>query len=520
MEDLDVVNAFTDSDIFHGHLEGVADSDHDTTLGGSVKLGDGKRVDIGGGDKLLRLFVGILTGGTVKNKEHFLGSVGHYLLHHTLGLGEFLHQTGLVVESAGCVDEHHIHIVGFRGGYSVECHSGGVAPFLLFDHRYADSLSPEFQLGNRCLAECVGGSDHHFVACLLVLVGKFANGGGLAYTVDTHYHYYVGLFILWDFKVSETLLRFFGFYKHIRDLFAEKTVELGGTHIFVAGGTIAKKVDDFEGGIHSDVACDKRLLKVVEHLVVYLALACHGMCEFVKKTGFGLFKTGVEFLFIFLSKNLLEESHISFDLFCKINTTSQNYKNSVVSTFLYFYFTFIIYSICFYAKQSLILRLNGIFPQIFNPLMGIFKKEIPSIKEILDGRDEQIDRFCRLCAIIDSCYPDLRLEVSAKELLKCSLSLPCPIEYNWYYLIVRKDLTVSVKENYDNADDKEMMEIVRDIIDRYNSSDSYSEAQKKFEASLISGDRKPRKTGLLDFIRILLYLLIMLFLGIILYRCS
>lgn len=152
--------------------------------------------------------------------------------------------------------------------------------------------------------------------------------------------------------------------------------------------------------------------------------------------------------------------------------------------------------------------------------MGIFKKEIPSIKEILDGRDEQIDRFCRLCAIIDSCYPDLRLEVSAKELLKCSLSLPCPIEYNWYYLIVRKDLTVSVKENYDNADDKEMMEIVRDIIDRYNSSDSYSEAQKKFEASLISGDRKPRKTGLLDFIRILLYLLIMLFLGIILYRCS
>ena len=44
-----------ESDIFHGDTEMVGDTDHDTPLGGTVQLGHGQGVHLGGGGKLFRL---------------------------------------------------------------------------------------------------------------------------------------------------------------------------------------------------------------------------------------------------------------------------------------------------------------------------------------------------------------------------------------------------------------------------------------------------------------------------------
>ena len=56
MENLKIIDAFAETDIFDGNLELVRDSDHYTTFGRTVKFGDGKLVHLSGGHELTCLF--------------------------------------------------------------------------------------------------------------------------------------------------------------------------------------------------------------------------------------------------------------------------------------------------------------------------------------------------------------------------------------------------------------------------------------------------------------------------------
>ena len=57
----------------------------------------GKRRDIGGCGKLLRLLEGILTRRAVEDEKYFVWGVGNYLRHDTLDFRELVHQAHLVV---------------------------------------------------------------------------------------------------------------------------------------------------------------------------------------------------------------------------------------------------------------------------------------------------------------------------------------------------------------------------------------------------------------------------------------
>ena len=59
VEDLQVVDAFADADIFDRNLELVGDADDHATLGGAVELGQSQSVDFSGGSELLGLFDGV-----------------------------------------------------------------------------------------------------------------------------------------------------------------------------------------------------------------------------------------------------------------------------------------------------------------------------------------------------------------------------------------------------------------------------------------------------------------------------
>ena len=61
VEDLQVVYAFTDTDVLDRDLELVGDADDDAALGGAVELGQREGVDLGGSSELLGLFDGILS---------------------------------------------------------------------------------------------------------------------------------------------------------------------------------------------------------------------------------------------------------------------------------------------------------------------------------------------------------------------------------------------------------------------------------------------------------------------------
>lgn len=75
-ENLKIVNAFTDSNIFHRNFELIADSDHHTAFGSAVELGYGESVNLCGCHKLACLLKSILSGGAVKHEKDLLGASG------------------------------------------------------------------------------------------------------------------------------------------------------------------------------------------------------------------------------------------------------------------------------------------------------------------------------------------------------------------------------------------------------------------------------------------------------------
>ena len=91
------------------------------------------------------------------------------------------------MQTSGGVDDDHVGVVGFRAAEGVESYRCRVAAHLLFHDVDADPLAPDAELFDGCCTEGVGGSEIHFLASVLKLVGEFADGGGLSHTIDTHY---------------------------------------------------------------------------------------------------------------------------------------------------------------------------------------------------------------------------------------------------------------------------------------------------------------------------------------------
>ena len=171
----------------------MTDTDDHSALGRSVQFGDGHSCYFSGSRKLSGLFEGILSGASIQYKQHFVWSIGNLLLHHTLYLGEFVHESLLVVQSAGSIYQHHIGIVGQGACQSVKCHAGRIAAHVLLDYRHTHTFAPDAQLLHGSSAEGIGSSQIHLQSCFLELIGQFAYCGGLAHSVHSHHHHHVGL---------------------------------------------------------------------------------------------------------------------------------------------------------------------------------------------------------------------------------------------------------------------------------------------------------------------------------------
>ena len=168
--------------------------------------------------KLLGLLKGILPRRAIQHKHHLMRSIGDHLGHHVANLGQLVHQTHLVVQTAGRVDQHHIGSVGHGRLQRIEGYRGGVTTHLLADHRRPGPLGPDGQLIDGCGAERVGGSDIDLAAGPCELGGQLTDRRRLSGSIYTHHHQHVGHS---GFHLdSEVLLRAGGLLHQKGDLLA------------------------------------------------------------------------------------------------------------------------------------------------------------------------------------------------------------------------------------------------------------------------------------------------------------
>ena len=164
--------------------------------------------------------------------------IWHQFLHHAAYLGQLVHQPHLVVQSACCVNNHNIALLGYGRLECVVGHAGGVGTHALLHNGDTYTVSPQLQLLDSGGTEGVGGTEYHLTSGLLVAVGQLGDSGGLADTVDTHHEYHV--WTLWQRGIKrlrklEVTVRIVidGVSQYLRYLCTEYGVQLRGGDILV-----------------------------------------------------------------------------------------------------------------------------------------------------------------------------------------------------------------------------------------------------------------------------------------------
>ena len=90
------------------------------------------------------------------------------------------------MQSPGCVDNDHVGLLCLGMRNRVVGHRCRISSHFLFDHGNSDTLAPDVELLDGGCAEGVGGSQNHFLAFGLKLVGQFGDSGGFAHTIDAY----------------------------------------------------------------------------------------------------------------------------------------------------------------------------------------------------------------------------------------------------------------------------------------------------------------------------------------------
>ena len=178
---------------------------------------------------------------------------------------------------------------------------GGVGVHALLHDGHIHAVGPELQLLDGGCAEGVGSTEHDFLACELVLIGKFGDGGGFAHTVDSNHENHIGF--VWEGGVEIFGEKAVVFAEQGGDFGPEDRVEFAGAYVFVAFDAFLQFVDDFESGFDPDVGGNQALFDIVENSVVDGGFAENGTGNLGEQALFGFIETGVEgLLFLFSTK--------------------------------------------------------------------------------------------------------------------------------------------------------------------------------------------------------------------------
>ena len=148
--------------------------------------------------------------------------------------------------------------------------------------------------------EGVCRTEIYFLAGFLKLVGQFADGGCLAYTIDTHDKDDIGLVVSGEIPAIRVGSSRLG--EELGYLVAQDTIEFRGGDIFVTRHTLFDSLDNLQGRIYAHIRGDEHFLQVVEDFIIDLRFAGYCARQLRENTLLGLFQTLVERLLFLLVK--------------------------------------------------------------------------------------------------------------------------------------------------------------------------------------------------------------------------
>ena len=256
---------------------------------------------------MLGLLEGVLAGTTIEDEHYIMRCIRHKFLHNALNLRKLVHQAFLVVQTACSIDENDICVVCNCAVECIESHTGWVAAHLLLDDWNANPFAPNTYLLNCSSTECVGCSKHDLQASFLELIGELAYSCGLAHTIHAYNKDNIRSLIGRDLETFSIVC--IVFRKQLCDFIAKNVVELVSRDVLVSFNSSLDALDNVEGRIHAYITCNEDFLKVVEHLVIYLRLACNGTRQFAEETFLRLLKPLIERFLLLFGKEI-KESHI------------------------------------------------------------------------------------------------------------------------------------------------------------------------------------------------------------------
>ena len=145
----DIFDAFAESDKFDRQFKLASDRQNDAAAGRPVKFGENQSRASGGITESARLAERVLAGGGIENQKDFVRRVFDFFTDGATDLVQFLHQVGLGLQSACCIDDGDVGsdfdclVDGF------ECNAGRIGALFSGDDLATDTLGPDRQLLDR-----------------------------------------------------------------------------------------------------------------------------------------------------------------------------------------------------------------------------------------------------------------------------------------------------------------------------------------------------------------------------------
>ena len=180
-------------------------------------------------------------------------------------LFQLVHQFGLVLQTAGGVDQQHVELLLFCRTQCVEGKARGIRALGSGDNRRFGAFAPNFQLLDRGRPKGVARGQHHLAALGGEFSCKLADGGGFSGTIDT------------DHENDERLLcvvyleRPRHRNKHLLDFGCDHRLHV------IRRDRLVVTADADRGGnarchLGSQIGAQQHVLDIVEHRAIELAL--------------------------------------------------------------------------------------------------------------------------------------------------------------------------------------------------------------------------------------------------------
>ena len=287
VEGAQVLDALADADPLDRHGELALDADDDAALGRAVELRQHDACDRRSLGEELGLADGVLPRRRVEHEQRLVRRARDLAADDAVNLLELLHEVGLRLQAACCVDDQHVDLARDGCLDGVEGDSRRVGSLLVLNDGHARALAPDLELVDGRRAEGVGRGEQDRLALALVVGGELADRRRLARAVDAD-----------DEQDRRPLLgdarRILARRQDLDNLLLQERLEVFRRVDLLLLDALAHGRHELVRRLDADVRHDERLLELVEQVIVDVGIADDDLLNLVRQVFAGLVEALLE----------------------------------------------------------------------------------------------------------------------------------------------------------------------------------------------------------------------------------